>query len=197
MGQPRRILLIAVAIAGLCTTAHASSGWDSTAQRACAGALRERVRSDYPQSARVEVQSTTVHRQGSNKQFTVRGSGRVETRNSSWRRLTFNCIYNVDRGAVTSLRYDIAPASGGGNGQATPSYVCKRAVARKIHDAHPASGKIRWLVSSINEQPASGRQTLVTGKGRIQTRDGTWRRFTFSCTYDDRSGRAVRANARF
>ena len=175
--------------------AVAGSSSDSAAQRACAAVLRDKVRAKYPNSGRVEVDSASAHRQGSNKQITIRGTGRVETRDAGWRRLTFNCIYNAPQSAVTSLRYDIAPASGSG-GQATPSYVCQRAVARKIHDKHPASGKIRWLVNSINEQPA-GTQTNVTGAGRIQTQYGDWRRFTFSCTYDNRTGRATRTNARF
>ena len=70
-------------------------------------------------------------------------------------------------------------------------------MAKRIHDAHPASGKIRWLVRSIAEQRVASQQTAVTGAGRIQTRDGDWRRFSFSCSYDHRSGRATRVGAAF
>jgi hypothetical protein len=173
-------------------TAAGAGMTGSSASRACETALRSKVRANHPNSGRVEVSSANA--QQSKGQITIRGAGRVETRDAGWRRLTFDCIYNTKHGDVASLRYDICTANGGT--QATPSYVCKRAVAKRIHKDHPASGRIRWLVSSIREQPSDA-LTLVTGSGRIQTQDGNWRKFTFNCTYDNRSGRAKRASAKF
>ena len=174
------------------TAAGAGMTISSSASRACETALRNKVRANHPSSGRVEVLSANERQ--SKGQITIRGTGRVEARDAGWRRLTFDCIYNTKHGDVASLRYDVGTANGGA--QATPSYVCKRAVAKRIHNDHPASGKIRWLVSSIREQPSDA-LTLVTGSGRIQTQDGNWRKFTFNCSYDNRSGRAKRTSAKF
>jgi hypothetical protein len=192
-----RTVAVIVCAALRVATAHAGTNSDAAARRACETAVRTKVRTDYPACGRVELQSDSAHRQGTDKQVAIRGSGRVETRDGGLRRLTFNCIYNLREGAVSSARYDIAKAGGGSQTGATPAYVCKRAVAKRIHDSHPASGKIRWLVSSIAERRVSNQQTAVTGAGRIQTQYGDWRKFTFSCTYDHRTGRASRAGATF
>ena len=91
--------------------------------------------------------------------------------------------------AVTAVAADVVILKDGFVLQGTV-----RKETTSIHD--PASGKIRWLVSSIREQPSDA-LTLVTGSGRIQTQDGNWRKFTFNCSYDNRSGRAKRASAKF
>src|SRR5512139_818893 len=122
-------------------TAHAGTNIDSAARRACESAVRTKVHADYPGCGRVELQTDSAHRQGTDKQIAVRGSGQVETRGADWRRLTFNCIYNLREGAVSSARYDIAASGGGGSQKETPAYACKRAVAKRIHAAYPASGK--------------------------------------------------------
>ena len=194
--RPRQVALIVCAALRV-ATAHAGTNIDAAARRACEDAVRTKVRASCPACGRFELQSDSAHRQGTDKQIAVRGSGRVGTRDADWRRLTFNCIYNLREGTVSSARYDIAPSGGGASQKETPAYVCKRAVAKQIHDAHPASGKIRWLVRSLAEQRVGNRQTAVTGAGRIQTRAGDWRRFSFSCSYDERSGRATRTRATF
>src|SRR5512144_1897824 len=128
----RRTVALIVCAALRVATAHAGTTIDSAARRACEGAVRAKVRADYPACGHVELQSDSAHRQGTDKQIAIRGSGRVETRDADWRRLTFNCIYNLREGAVSSARYDVAPSGGGASQKETPAYVCKRTVARRI-----------------------------------------------------------------
>lgn len=177
-------------------TAGALNG---AAVRACESALRDRVHAKYPASGRVEVRQDSLRQKQTGKdRLVLSGGGQVETRNEGWRRLTFECGYDTRTNSVAAVRYDVAAASSSGGGAPlTPAYVCKKAVARRIHDDHPASGKIRWSVPDLREQATGNGQTNVTGRGRIQTRHGDWRRFTFSCTYDGRSGRATRTATKF
>lgn len=172
---------------------------DAAALRACEAGLRDAVRARYPASGTVEVQRDGVRQQQTGKgHLALSGRGQVQTRDASWRRLTFECGYDTRAGAVRGVRVDVASAaSAAGGAPLTPAYVCKRAVARRIHDDHPASGKIRWSVPALREQPLGTGETAVTGRGRIQTQYGDWRRFSFSCTYDARRGRATRATAKF
>lgn len=190
------LLLMAafVAIGGVPRPVSAAS---APAVRACEAELRTKVHAKHPASGRVEVTPDTIREQKKGEgRLAIRGAGRVETRNAGWRRLTFECAYDTRAGTATSLRFEIAAAGGSGT-QDAPAHVCKRAVARRIHDAHPASGKIRWSVPGLSERPVGNGQTHVSGNGRIQTRHGDWRRFTFTCTYDGRSGRATQASAKF
>jgi hypothetical protein len=195
---PPWLFLVAMLVAhvGCPTTA---SGLNGAALRTCESALRDRVGAKYPGSGRVEVRQESVRQKQTGKdRLVLSGGGQVGTRNGGWRRLTFECGYDTRTNAVASIRYDVAAASStSGGAPLTPAYVCKKAVARRIHDDHPASGKIRWSVPGLREQAIGNGQTIVTGRGRIQTRYGDWRRFTFSCTYDARRNRATRANAKF
>lgn len=190
------MLLVAsfVAVGGVSRLASAAS---APAVRACEAELRAKVHAKHPASGRVEVTADSVREQKKGEgRLAISGAGRVETRDAGWRRLTFDCAYDTRAGTATSLRFAIA-AAGGGSTQYSPAYVCKRAVAKRIHDAHPASGKIRWSVPGLSERPTGNGQTHVSGNGRIQTQHGDWRRFTFTCTYDGRSGRATQAAAKF
>lgn len=190
------LVLLLVAGAGFPATTLAADG---AALDACGRALGDKVRAKYPASGRVEVTRDSVREQQSGRdRLVLSGRGQVETRNDGWRRLTFECTYDTRARAVNTVRYDIASASSSGGGAPmTPSSVCKKAVSRRIHDDYPASGKIRWSVPDLREQPMGNGQTAVTGRGRIQTQYGDWRRFSFSCTYDARSNRVTRANAKF
>ena len=192
------MVLAALLVAGVGSPC-AARDLNGAAARACESALRDKVRAKYPASGRVEVRGDSLRQKQTGKdRLVISGGAQVETRDAGWRRLTFECGYDTRSSSVASVRYDIASgSSAGGGAPLTPAYVCKKAVARRIHDAHPASGKIRWSVPGLNEQPAGNGQTHVTGRGRIQTQYGDWRRFSFSCTYDARSGRATRANAKF
>jgi hypothetical protein len=190
-GVARPLLLLALLVG----RPPAAAARDDAVE-ACAEAVRARVHAEHPGSGRIALQPDAAHRQGTDKQVTIRGTGEVETREAGPRPLTFTCIYNVGRGAVTSARVAIADATHGG-GPAAAASACQRAVSARVHDDHPAAGRIRWLVSSLAQTPAPHHQTVVSGAARIRTRDGEWRRFTFSCAIDDRSGRATRIRADF
>lgn len=192
-----RILLVVI-FALQATAAAGKGGVDAGAARACENAVRSRMRDQHPNSGRVEVFANSLRqRQTKHNQIGIHGAGQVETRDSGWRKFSFDCAVQPTGNKVASVRVDVESLSRSGASRTTPSSVCKRAVAARIHRDHPASGKIRWLVPSMKEQAAGSHLTIVTGRGRIQTRDTTWRKFSFRCDYDARTGKASNLRAKF
>ena len=152
MGSPTWTAALLVTLT-IPMAAHAGTA-GSGASRACETALRNKVRAEHPNSGRVEVLSDSEKKKAGS-QTAVTGTARVETRDAGWRRLTFDCLYNT-RGEAASVRYDIGGSAGGGSDtKATPTYVCKRAVAKRIHNDHPASGRDP-LVGELDRRATSG-----------------------------------------
>jgi hypothetical protein len=194
-------LLVVIPLVALQTAPAAGKGGvEAGAARACENAVRRQMRDQHPNSGQVEVFANSLRqRQTKQNQIGIHGAGQVETRDSGRRKFSFDCVVQPNGNQVSSVRLEVESLSrfGGHTSRTTPSAVCKRAVAARIHRDHPASGKIRWLVASMKEQAAGSHTTIVTGRGRIQTRDGTWRKFSFRCDYDARTGKASNVRAKF
>ena len=65
---------------------------------------------------------------------------------------------------------------------------CQDRVAAKIKHDHPQSRGSSFNSDSVNTR-RDGDRVTVTGAGQIRTKDDNRRRFTFSCVYNDRTGR--------
>lgn len=65
---------------------------------------------------------------------------------------------------------------------------CADRVAAKIKREHPQSRGTSFNSGSV-ETRRQGDRVLVNGSGQVRTKDGDRRHFTYSCVYDDRTGR--------
>ena len=66
---------------------------------------------------------------------------------------------------------------------------CQQRVIDKIENDHPQSRGTSIDSSSIETHKQGASRVLVTGRGRVRTQKGDYRQFTFSCVYNDSSGR--------
>ena len=66
---------------------------------------------------------------------------------------------------------------------------CQQRVIDKIESDHPQSRGTTIDSNSIQSRQENGNKTLITGRGRVRTKKGDYRNFTFSCEYYDTSGR--------
>ena len=65
---------------------------------------------------------------------------------------------------------------------------CQDRVAAKIKRDHPQSRGSSFDSGTVNTR-RDGDRVSVTGAGEVRTKDGDRRRFTFSCVYNDRTGK--------
>ena len=65
---------------------------------------------------------------------------------------------------------------------------CEDRVVSKIKHDHPQSRGTSIDSGSVDTR-RQGDRVLVSGSGQVRTKDGDRRRFTFSCVYNDRTGR--------
>jgi hypothetical protein len=63
---------------------------------------------------------------------------------------------------------------------------CADRVAAKIEREHPQS---RGTSFNSGDTRRQGDRVLVSGTGQVRTKEGDRRRFTYSCVYNDRTGR--------
>ena len=65
---------------------------------------------------------------------------------------------------------------------------CQDRVAAKIKRDHPQSRGSSFNGDTVDTRRQGDRVT-VTGTGQVRTKDGDRRQFTYSCLYNDRTGR--------
>ena len=82
-----------------------------------------------------------------------------------------------------------AVAASGCSGLRHGSGECEQRVIDKIESDHPQSRGATIDSNSVQTRQATGNKTLITGRGRVRTKKGDSRPFTFSCEYYDTSGR--------
>lgn len=66
---------------------------------------------------------------------------------------------------------------------------CQQRVIDKMETDHPQSRGAKIDTNSIQTRQQGSNRILVTGRGRVRTQKGDLRGFTFSCVYNDFSGR--------
>lgn len=66
---------------------------------------------------------------------------------------------------------------------------CQQRVVEKIEADHPQSRGATIESNSVVAREQGGNRTLISGRGRVRTRKGDYRFFTFSCVYNELSGR--------
>jgi hypothetical protein len=65
---------------------------------------------------------------------------------------------------------------------------CQDRVAAKIKREHPQSRGTSFNADSADNR-RDGDRVLLSGTGQVRTKEGDRRRFTYSCVYNDRTGR--------
>jgi hypothetical protein len=85
----------------------------------------------------------------------------------------------------------LASALAAGSGCSTMhrgSGDCQQQVIAKIEHEHPQSRSTKIESNSIQSRQ-NGNRVQFTGRGVVRTQKGDYRGFTFSCVYNDLSGR--------
>lgn len=78
--------------------------------RACEAALTDLVINEHPYVAQVDfIEDSEYQYQASNAETGVHGIAETKGpgRNASWHQFTFTCLYNIRRGKVSDVTYDI------------------------------------------------------------------------------------------
>jgi hypothetical protein len=66
---------------------------------------------------------------------------------------------------------------------------CQEQVIAKIEHEHPQSRGAKIDSNSIQSRQNGTNHVQFSGRGTVRTQKGTYRGFTFSCVYNDLSGR--------
>ncbi len=89
----------------------------------------------------------------------------------------------------TTLGVAIAIATTGCSALQRGSSDCQDRVVAKIKREHPQSRGTTIDADSVQTRRQDTNDVQVNGSGQVVTKKGATRTFTFSCMYDDRSGR--------
>lgn len=95
------------------------------------------------------------------------------------RAVTALAIGSILAPGLVTPTYAVAQASG-------PVEACSREISYEVQDRYPQARGVKITSSNVSD---GRREARVTGKGEFDDRNGGESRFSYSCTYDYRSGR--------
>lgn len=71
---------------------------------------------------------------------------------------------------------------------------CQARISDKILNDHPQSRGSTFDADSVQRRRQGDDTILVTGRGRVRTKKGDYRHFTYKCVYNQRAERVTSAS---
>jgi hypothetical protein len=97
---------------------------------------------------------------------------------------------------VVALGVAAAVSAGCSTLHGAGSTSCQSRVADKISADHPPSRGSSFDSSTIERRRVNQNTLAISGRGKVKTAKGAYRGFTYSCLYNERSGKLSKVQYR-
>ena len=160
------------------------------AVNACRPAVTKKLQSVVAQAKSIEFISHTTGLV-SNTETSVTGNAQYQDRNSgAVMKFTYQCTYNSGSGTASNVRLDrpqtnSTPAIAGEDTAQAATSACHTAATKRLRAQVPQADRVQFLGHQLS-QPSTG-ETAVSGTAQYLSRNGTWTKLSYVCTYSARS----------
>lgn len=183
--------VLALSAAG---AAHAVDQY-AASTKTCESVVNGDVKRAFSDAKGIEWDWDSVSEHESSNTLTLRGQGSYKGKSGKGRTFDFECEYDTKGSRVSTGWWQSSfdgkrHTIGSGTSTSAPSEsditrACQKAVKDKVSaDFQPGVRSLELIQDSIDRTDTRGGQKL-SGQGRFQGGGGDWRRFDFTCTWDD------------
>lgn len=193
---PVVVALSALAILGLGGAIQAQTEYPADTKAiwttSCQRDVERAIRSSRPRIEKVEYTADSLReRQESSSETSVWGNGRA-SQGDGWESFVFRCVYNEQKGALTTVDYNFQQISGESSAprkdadQGAPwTAACKQAIHEKVRQQHANAQSITIDSATMKQWQESDTETGVSGGGQYVGARGQDNRFIFRCLYNN------------
>lgn len=178
----------------------------ATSTKICQMVINEDIEEEFPKAKGISWDMDSVGEEDAKREVRLTGLGSYKGDSGKKREFEFECTYDKGDERVSGAwwqssfdrkRHVVVES---GDKPETPesevNQACRRAVLDEVREGFPSSVKnLELLSESIERSIADGVHELA-GEGRFQGGGGTWRRFTFTCSYDAHEAEVTAASWR-